>query len=197
MRPEEVYTTYIALKLHFTSDSYDAIKYHYRTSTKPESFLKRRDKYFFAKIGNKYPKREDVIDYLVANFIADDKKWIGDFDEATYTKWQNKLESISYKFKSDLETLEAINPSLSYWLNIKNQYPEIVNYYLAADNDLHFETLIILDILTKFLSKSNDYITETIFWPDFYKKTYKYKSFLLMKVDTKKLRAIVTKVFTN
>ena len=41
--PYESYKLYNALKLHFESDSYDAVKYNYKTSLKPTSFFKRKD----------------------------------------------------------------------------------------------------------------------------------------------------------
>ena len=50
--PFESYKLYNALKLHFETDSYDAVKYNFKTSVKPQSFFKRKDKYFFAKIAN-------------------------------------------------------------------------------------------------------------------------------------------------
>ena len=41
--PYESYKLYNALKLHFESDSYDAVKYNYKTSLKPTSFFKRNE----------------------------------------------------------------------------------------------------------------------------------------------------------
>ena len=51
MDPFDVYKLYNALKLHFDNESYDAIKYNFKTTVNPQSFFKRRDKYFFAKLG--------------------------------------------------------------------------------------------------------------------------------------------------
>ena len=48
------YKTYVALKNHFTSDSYDYFKYKGRVRVKEESFLKRKDKFYFEKIEKKY-----------------------------------------------------------------------------------------------------------------------------------------------
>ena len=52
--PFESYKLYNALKLHFETDGYDAIKYHFKTSIKPTSFFKRKDKFFFAKLAKTY-----------------------------------------------------------------------------------------------------------------------------------------------
>ena len=44
------YKTYVALKNHFKSDSYDYFKYKGKARVKEETFLKRKDKFFFEKI---------------------------------------------------------------------------------------------------------------------------------------------------
>ena len=43
------FALYNALKLHFTSDSYDFIKYHGKTNVSTQTFMKRKDKYSFYK----------------------------------------------------------------------------------------------------------------------------------------------------
>ena len=53
--PFESYKLYNALKLHFES-KYDAVKYNYKTSVTPNSFFKRKDKYFFAKLAKTHGK---------------------------------------------------------------------------------------------------------------------------------------------
>ena len=73
--PFESYKLYNALKLHFESD-YDAIKYNFKSNVTPNSFFKRRDKYFFAKIAR---NQKDLLNYYVFNFI-EDVKYIGDME---------------------------------------------------------------------------------------------------------------------
>ena len=43
MEPFDAYSYYLAIKLHFESDSYDAPKYNFKTSAKPASFWKRKE----------------------------------------------------------------------------------------------------------------------------------------------------------
>ena len=64
--PFESYKLYNALKLHFES-SYDAIKYNFKTSIKPQSFFKRKDKYFFAKLASTYGT--DLKDFYIAILV--------------------------------------------------------------------------------------------------------------------------------
>ena len=44
MDPFDSYKLYNALKLHFETDVYDAIKYNFSTTVTANSFFKRRDK---------------------------------------------------------------------------------------------------------------------------------------------------------
>ena len=71
MEPYDAFRFYQSMKLHFESDSYDAIKYNYKTSVKPQSFWKRKDKYFFAKVGRKFDSAKELINYYAAHFIQD------------------------------------------------------------------------------------------------------------------------------
>ena len=43
------FALYNALKLHFTSDSYDYFKYHGKTNVSKQTFTTRKDKYQFYK----------------------------------------------------------------------------------------------------------------------------------------------------
>ena len=73
--PFESYKLYNALKLHFEADGYDAIKYHFKTSIKPTSFFKRKDKFFFAKLAKTY--EDELKEFYIANF-KNDVKYVGD-----------------------------------------------------------------------------------------------------------------------
>ena len=50
----DVYKTYLAIKLHFTTTAYDYHKYNGKVNTSLEQFTKRNDRYFFYKLSNKY-----------------------------------------------------------------------------------------------------------------------------------------------
>ena len=77
----EVYKTYLAVKLHFTSASYDYIKYEGKINAKLDTFTSRNDRYFFHKLSTRY-KQDEILDFFVANFAKDDKKkkWPKSFD---------------------------------------------------------------------------------------------------------------------
>ncbi len=61
----EVYKMYLALKQHFTKDSYDYVKYRGKVTASENSFKERSDRYFFKKLATKYDGSK-ILDYLVA-----------------------------------------------------------------------------------------------------------------------------------
>ena len=50
MEAFQAYKTYVAIKNHFTSKTYDFFKYNGRTKASRSTFEKRNDKYFFSKL---------------------------------------------------------------------------------------------------------------------------------------------------
>jgi len=66
-----------ALKLHFTSDSYDYVKYNGKTNVTKTTFSTRKDKYSFYRLSRKFGLTE-LRDYYIANFMVEDIQWVGD-----------------------------------------------------------------------------------------------------------------------
>ena len=100
----EIWLIWLGLKLHFTTETYDWFKYDGRVNCKLETFTKRNDRYFFYKLGTKYNEKE-IINYFVANFLSDTKKWIGDLSRKNghdqYLSWKKYNENLDYHFRSD------------------------------------------------------------------------------------------------
>lgn len=195
MDPFESYKLYNALKLHFETDGYDAVKYNYKTRVNSQSFFKRRDKYFFAKLGKSYGK--DLVKYYVSNFIKD-VKYVGDMlgpdGESNYHDMIKVHESLTYRFKNDINTLSSMVNSFDELLECKdNEYPLVINKLLQEE--ICLETVVILNKLTRFMNRADKQITETIMWPDISRKVHKYDPFIT--IDSDKMKKIVIKSFTN
>ena len=73
----ETFGIYQALKLHFTQESYDYFKYHGKTNISVSAFENRKDKYHFYKLSRRFTVKDELIDFLVANFIEDTHMWVG------------------------------------------------------------------------------------------------------------------------
>jgi len=196
MEPYDVYKYYMAMKLHFESDSYEAPKYNYKTSAKPQSFFKRRDKYHFAKLGRKFDEPEELINFFTAQFTASDKSWVGDMlqDEEKYVEWQRRQQSLSYNFEQDLNKLAEEADAFDDLLKIQEgNYPLVIEKFLQ--DEISLETVVILDQLTGFMRRSDRAITETIVWPDLSKRIRKYG--LLLRFDKNRMRQIIIRMFTS
>jgi len=197
MEPYDVYKYYMAMKLHFESDSYEAPKYNYKTSARPQSFFKRRDKYHFAKLGRKFDEPKELIDFFTAQFTASDKTWVGDMlqDEEKYTEWQRRQQSLTYNFEQDINKLAEEADTFDELLETQegNNYPLVIERYLQ--DEISLETVVILDRLTGFMRRADRAITETIVWPDLSKRIRKYG--LLLRFDTDRMRRVVLRIFTS
>jgi len=191
MDPFEVYKLYNALKLHFEQDSYDAIKYNYKTTVNPQSFFKRKDKYFFAKIGK---NQKDIQNFFVFNFI-EDMKYVGDMmdieGQQNYTKHKKIHESLTREFEKDINTMTGQFDDLLVVNNI-NTPPKIIEMWM--EEEVSLETVVILDSLTDFVYWEGKKITETLFWPDVSRKIKKYSPFV--NFNREKCLNIVKKRFT-
>jgi len=191
--PYESYKLYNALKLHFETDSYDAIKYNFKTSVKPTSFFKRKDKYFFAKLANTY---DNLMDFYVANF-KNDVKYVGDMlnegGEDYYRNHKKVCESITYHFENDINKIHEEEKSFDNVLMTENNdHPLVIKLWMQEE--IHLETVVILDSITGFMDRENKKISETIIWPDIFRKITKYKPFV--KFDKTKCLNILKKTFT-
>lgn len=72
-------------------------------------------------------------------------------------------------------------------------YPMIIDKYL--EDTVSLETVCILNEVTGFIEDANSKITETILWPDIYKKVVKYSPFL--DIDKSKFTKVLLNIFTK
>ena len=89
MEPIDVYLMYCAMKAHFSREDYDYHKYDGKTKVSRDSYWKRKDRYYFARIANKYDKPQD---YFLSNFIKDKKGYIANFNDENYQSWKLKRQ---------------------------------------------------------------------------------------------------------
>jgi len=193
--PFESYKLYNALKLHFETDGYDAIKYHFKTSVKPTSFFKRKDKFFFAKLAKTYEK--ELKEFYIANF-KNDVKYVGDMlnegGERYYRDHKKIMESLTYQFQTDINKLNDMDVSFDSLLEAEdNNHPLIIKLWMQ--DEILLETIVILDSILGFVERENKKITDTIIWPDIYRKIMKYKPFV--KFDRDKCLNLLKDTFTK
>jgi hypothetical protein len=182
---------YVALKLHFTSESYDYFKFNGKVKTTESKFNVRKDRYFFQKLCNKY-NGDMVRDYFVSNFVYDVNSWVGsitrDRGERIYSEWKKKQDSISYLIVNEIDyLLDQVENFDSLFECKQNQHPIILKKYLSKKISL--ETLIVLDDILNFVNRFDRQISEKLLWPKIKMSMIKYKPF--MRCDYKKFKSIL------
>ena len=162
----DAYKIYIALKSHFSSKSYDYIKYHGKTSATKKSFLSRQDRGFFGKVARNY--KEETETFFIANFLASPRGWIGDFNDDNYKKYVERNKDVFETFKTDIEYLTNIVGSKpkdfeEIFRCEKGQHPLLLKQYMAKN--ICLETLCILEKGLGFCDAFDSDIEEDMIWP--------------------------------
>ena len=182
-----------ALKLHFTSDSYDYFKYNGKTNVSKQTFSTRKDKYQFYKLSRKYSLNE-LKDFYVATFLVDNNHWVGDLltpqGEENYRKWQKVQQALTYTFENDIIYLldkYGIKGEEIFRVDQGN-FPKLLEEVMRGD--VHLETLILLNNNTGFLEQHwVPRIKDDIIWPEWLRKVVKYTPFL--HYDKNKVKQIL------
>lgn len=184
----EVYTTYLAIKRHFTS-SYDYFKYNGKINASLRSFETRRDRFHFYNIS----KKKNWRDLLLANLVHNPKMWIGKMLDAEANQrlldWQKKQQAFSYYFEQDIKKMD-FNFNANFKV-LKGQWPPVVKMYNRGEISL--ETLAALTLLVPCESYWNENVKDSIIFPDIMNLVVKYRPWLTL--DKAKLKKIIQKNF--
>ena len=176
----EAFALYQALKLHFTTDSYDYFKYNGKINISIEAFENRKDKYHFYKLSRRYTNKDDLINFIIANLVEDDKLWVGSLlqeeSDINFRKRQKVIQSLSYTFQNDCKDLFDDCKEPNELLSTNGDYPILLTRTLQKD--VQIETLCILNQILNFLPMWDKKITDTIRWPEYRRKLLKYAAFL-------------------
>ena len=189
MTPFECFKTYSALKLHFTSD-YNYFQYNGQLKVKPESFERRSDKLFFAKVA----KHTDPLNFLMVNILEKPRAWIRDIaynteSESKYSAWLKRKQSLTYLFREDLKKLDQ-----DFDLNLKaydGNHPPIIVKYLSSE--ILLETVCIVCSLTGCLKIWDKKMAHDPVWEEISLRIKKYTPF--MSIDSEKCKKIILDTF--
>lgn len=179
-----------ALKLHFTSDSYDYFKYNGKTNVSKQSFTIRKDKYQFYKLSRKY-SLDELKQYYISNFLVDNNHWVGDLltpqAEENYRKWQKRIQALTYNFESDMIYLLDKYMPLDLIKVKDGQYPKLLVEMM--EGNIGIETVVILDRIMQFWPMWTERIDDDIVWPMWRTRVKKYEMFV--NFDTPKVKQIL------
>lgn len=184
-----VYVDYLALKRHFTTDSYDYKKYNGKVRASFDSFQTRNDAFFFYKLSRK----KDWHNMILANILKNNNVWIREIleesGERIYAEWEGKMDSLTYTFKDDLSRLK--DNYADNFIPVNGQHPYIMSLYLQ--NKISLETFTILSNISNIYDRWSNEIVDKVVARDIIRLSKKYYPFL--EIDRKKFSEIVKERF--
>ena len=182
----EAFRLWNALKLHFTSDSYDYVKYNGKTNVSQQSFMINKSKFAFYRLSRKY-NSEELKEFFIANFLAEDVKWIGDITgpdgEQNYKDWQKRNQSLTYVFENDIIYLldKYVIKGEELFRVDNGIYPKLLQELMRKT--IAIETVVIMNDLTGFMKHWKQCIQDDIVWPNWELKLRKYTPFVSYQKD--------------
>jgi hypothetical protein len=183
------YVKYLALKRHFTTDSYDYFKYNGKVRASIDSFQSRNDSFFFLKLARK----DDYENIILANMIERPDIWVRDILEEEgqnrYINWKKRMDSLGYIFKSDINNM--LDGYEDNFVVRDGQHPHIMTMMLQKKISL--ETFTIMTHLANIFPYWEKKIVDKIVSRDIMKKSRKYKPFL--DLDWKRYKTYVKDQF--
>jgi len=196
MMAADAYRCYLALKNHFTKDHYDYIKYRGKTRASNAAFYKRKDRFWFEKFARQKNDKE-IEEFFVSNFIYSTDPstvWIGEMikeGEGRYQEWQKKVQSLTYVFKEETESVFE-NKKVDDMFDCSKGHPPILKIYLKGDISL--ESMVIYDRILGY-GKDFDKRLKDPVWETVSRKIKKYSPFL--NIDVSRYKKILKEVIIH
>ncbi len=193
MSPFEVYKTYLSISRHFTTDTYDYHKYCGKSKCSLKSFYSNKSKYFFEKLSRKYAD-EQIVELFVSNYVSCENMenlWIGEIvkeGESRYQNWQKKVQSLSYVFKEESQSLFEENKFEDVFKCSKG-HPVLLKKYLSGKVSL--ETMVLLDKIFSYSNNFDKKLQDPV-WQTVSRRIKKYNPFL--NIDVFHFRKILKEV---
>ena len=189
----EVYKMYLSLKLHFTTDTFDYLKYGNAAKASQHSFDSRRDKFFFVKLSRTF-KEDELREFFVANMIVEDKVYPATLvreGAKNYQEYIKRKQSLAYNFKEDVMTLHDISQKFDKLFIIEGVHPPLLKAHLGGK--ISIETLAIFNKIFNFVENFDKIIKENIVWTPLKNRVLKYEPFI--SIDKGKYKNIIKEQF--
>ena len=185
----DAYCLYLAINNHFYSDSYDYFKYNGKVSAKLESFMKRKDKYHFAKLSRKY--NDELRDFLVANF-SKKKYYVRDLlemeCEKNYIEFKKRKQKLTYLITEEMRYLFDKYKHIDFCIGIKDgQHSNILREYLGGR--ITAETFVAADKIFGIFNDYDTMVNENFIWPKERKRLDNLAPFL--ELEHRKLQTVL------
>jgi hypothetical protein len=191
----QAYKKYVAIKIHFKTDSYDYFRYGGKVKLTAQSFETRKDRYQFHKLAMKFKGDIDNFEIFIASILRDDPDiWIGKMVDTRcqqqWTQTKKKLMGLKYNFCEEVRQCDSLNDAL---LVNGQAYPKIFKMY--QQGTVSPETLCMLNGCLNVFDYWDKNISDDVIWPKIKKGLLKYDSFLKQRYDIEECNTLLKKLF--
>ena len=195
----DVYRTYLAMKLHYSSDKFEFFQYDGKVNAKEETYHDRNDFYCFETVARKYDSQE-IKEYMLASFVEagnPSKVWIGDIKRSgkdRWLVWAKRQQSLAYLVEQDLDSmvehLETKGDTFNSLFETMGGHPALLRLYIKRS--INLETLIIFDLVLNFMRTWDKELRDPL-WEQLSFKIKNYKPFL--SIPTIKYKQLMKETF--
>lgn len=198
--PFACFRTYCAIKSHFSTESYDFIKYNGRINIPRSAYTKRKDKMFFDYLAKKISESDNTY-FFVSQFIENSSLWVGNIlfekedSEKKYRSWVNRIAMIYDNYANDIYNLKLCHKPWSEILITQNEIDHPYIFKLVQQRKINPETYTILNTLFNFIHINIEKLQNDTIFCTSNLKYIKYKVFL--PVSLKKIANMTPKQLTT
>lgn len=192
-----IYLKYLAVKNYFSKD-YDYFKYQGTVSRNFLSgFERKKELYLCVNLHRKYGNLEQIEKLFVLNFLKTSNTWMGSIVHKLLTDFEKFIQSSEYTFTQEVKPIFK-DGKYNEKFNVSKEFPYTEVYDMYEKGLVKMETLIILNMITRFLDLVYEGHNDFIFEAE-YKKIEKYQKFLEKweTFDILRLKKVIKKLISD
>lgn len=177
MEAFDAYRIYLSVKLHFTTKSFDCIKYNFKTNANYDKFINSPNTYWFNSITKRFGDKDVLANFFISQFVSSNgEKTTGNFRanlslmEDIFLKWTARQNSITETFNEDIGFIVNQFPNRNVslqdiFLPDKTGLPKIATF--LRKKQISPESVVYLDKHTHFVVKLQTVIKDPVYWDAF------------------------------
>ena len=142
----DFYRIFHSLKLHFTTEQYNVLKYSGSLRVNEEKFAVRNDRMRYENFANRVFNKTKAGHLIIANFVYGDPFFVySDYGTAydVYLKWKRIKESITREFELDLQYITSLGAKDLFNKTPKGNMPPLLQ--MVSAGKINVETVVILN----------------------------------------------------
>lgn len=195
MTPEAARNLHLAVKLHFTQNNYDLLRFRGKVNT---ASLKEPSK-LYKSLASKYPIDKELrglfVAACVAGFAYKYVDWyLTDDAKQVWLNWLRRTEGLSELIRSESEIIVRFRASEGLSLrqmlepvDNSRSFPPLLDLYLEAK--ISPETVIVYLTVFNYFARWDRKISDQYVWPSVSLLFRKYA--ILLQIDLNKMAAII------